>query len=80
MADQMTTISIDALNINGPDPTIDNSALANGRISPFRSKWVKLNVGGRLFTTTRSTLCRDPKSFLYRLIQEDSSLESDRVS
>ncbi|KAB7506225.1 BTB/POZ domain-containing protein KCTD5 [Armadillidium nasatum] len=36
-----------------------------------RSKhWVKLNVGGTYFLTTRTTLCRDPNSFLYRLIQE----------
>lgn len=51
-----------------------------------RSKhWVKLNVGGTYFLTTRTTLCRDPNSFLYRLIQEgqDSKqvlLQTDKVS
>lgn len=42
-------------------------------------QWVKLNVGGTHFLTTKTTLARDPNSFLYRLIQEDSDLESDKV-
>uniref|UniRef100_A0A1B6DN96 BTB domain-containing protein n=1 Tax=Clastoptera arizonana TaxID=38151 RepID=A0A1B6DN96_9HEMI len=41
-------------------------------------QWVKLNVGGTCFLTTKTTLSRDPKSFLYRLCQEDSDLISDR--
>ncbi|XP_064635000.1 BTB/POZ domain-containing protein KCTD5-like [Lineus longissimus] len=47
-------------------------------ISSRRNEWVKLNVGGTLFSTTRTTLCRDPKSFLYRLCQEDPDLNSDK--
>lgn len=43
------------------------------------SQWVKLNVGGTVFLTTRTTLCRDPKSFLYRLIQDEPDLNSDKV-
>ncbi|XP_038847246.1 BTB/POZ domain-containing protein KCTD5 isoform X2 [Salvelinus namaycush] len=42
------------------------------------SKWVRLNVGGTYFLTTRQTLCRDPKSFLYRLSQADPDLDSDK--
>ncbi|XP_064807116.1 BTB/POZ domain-containing protein KCTD5-like [Oncorhynchus masou masou] len=42
------------------------------------SKWVRLNVGGTYFLTTRQTLCRDPKSFLYRLSQADPELDSDK--
>ncbi|KAI5091600.1 BTB/POZ domain-containing protein KCTD5, partial [Silurus meridionalis] len=44
------------------------------------SKWVRLNVGGTYFLTTRQTLCRDPKSFLYRLCQADPDLDSDKAS
>uniref|UniRef100_A0A2R5LFT7 Putative potassium channel tetramerization domain protein n=2 Tax=Ornithodoros turicata TaxID=34597 RepID=A0A2R5LFT7_9ACAR len=46
--------------------------------SPLNKQWVKLNVGGTCFLTTRTTLCRDPKSFLYRLCQEDPELSSDK--
>ncbi|TSS23696.1 BTB/POZ domain-containing protein KCTD5 [Bagarius yarrelli] len=44
------------------------------------SKWVRLNVGGTYFLTTRQTLCRDPKSFLYRLCQADPDLDSDKAN
>ncbi|KAG7335570.1 hypothetical protein KOW79_000263 [Hemibagrus wyckioides] len=42
------------------------------------SRWVRLNVGGTYFQTTTQTLCREPKSFLYRLCQEDPELQSDK--
>lgn len=42
------------------------------------SRWVRLNVGGTYFITTKQTLCRDPKSFLYRLCQEEPDLDSDK--
>ncbi|NXJ88005.1 KCD17 protein, partial [Corythaixoides concolor] len=41
------------------------------------AKWVKLNVGGTVFLTTRQTLCREQKSFLCRLCQGEE-LQSDR--
>lgn len=43
------------------------------------SRWVRLNVGGTYFVTTKQTLCREPKSFLYRLCQDDPDLDSDKV-
>ncbi|KAM6286328.1 BTB/POZ domain-containing protein KCTD17 isoform 3-T5 [Spheniscus humboldti] len=42
-----------------------------------QSKWVRLNVGGTVFLTTRQTLCREQKSFLCRLCQGEE-LQSDR--
>ncbi|XP_065689182.1 BTB/POZ domain-containing protein KCTD17 isoform X4 [Patagioenas fasciata] len=41
------------------------------------AKWVRLNVGGTIFLTTRQTLCREQKSFLCRLCQGEE-LQSDR--
>ena len=47
-------------------------------IRSSRNDWIKLNVGGTLFQTTRTTLCKDPKSFLYRLCQDETDLESHK--
>jgi len=35
-----------------------------------QQEWVRLNVGGTQFTTTKSTLSKDPKSFFHRLINQ----------
>ncbi|KAL5019257.1 hypothetical protein ScPMuIL_004979 [Solemya velum] len=43
-----------------------------------KSEWVKLNVGGTVFMTTRTTLCKNHKSFLYRLVQEEPDLNTDK--
>lgn len=42
--------------------------------------WIKLNVGGKIFQTTRQTLSRETNSFLARLCQEDGDLPSDKVN
>lgn len=58
------------------EPDFENS---NSK-QPAENTWVKLNVGGTYFLTTKTTLSRDPNSFLYRLCQENAQLISDRVS
>lgn len=63
-----------AFNNNHGNGTISND-VTNGRTS----EWVRLNVGGTTFLTTRTTLSRDQKSFLYRLVQEASDLNTDKV-
>uniref|UniRef100_A0A182IT59 BTB domain-containing protein n=1 Tax=Anopheles atroparvus TaxID=41427 RepID=A0A182IT59_ANOAO len=43
------------------------------------SKWITLNVGGEIFTTTRLTLTnREPDSMLARMFSQDQALASDR--
>ena len=44
------------------------------------ASWVRLNVGGTIFATTRTTLAKDPHSFLYRVCRSDDELESHKVS
>ena len=42
------------------------------------TKWVHLNVGGRLFITTRSTLVKDPETFFFPMCQENWNLSSTK--
>ncbi|CAI2355562.1 unnamed protein product [Caenorhabditis sp. 36 PRJEB53466] len=66
------TVSDDSSNRNGlPTKT-------NGTNYTQNSSWVRLNVGGKVFQTTKSTLMREPGSFLYRLCQEEQGLPSDK--
>ena len=52
----------------------------NGNPGELRKEWVRLNVGGRVFTTSRATLAKDPQSFLARIALEDTELGSDKVT
>ncbi|KAM7295869.1 BTB/POZ domain-containing protein KCTD5 [Ixodes scapularis] len=63
-------------SVDGEVPSDQSQETASK--SSRNTQWVKLNVGGTCFLTTRTTLCRDPKSFLYRLCQEDPELHSDK--
>ncbi|CAL8302418.1 unnamed protein product [Lota lota] len=59
---------------------IATQSIGNGSgISPTggnSGKWVRLNVGGTVFLTTRQTLLKEQTSFLYRLCQQQD-LHSD---
>ena len=41
---------------------------------PAMTDWMKLNVGGRMFETSRSTLTSDCNSSLARMFEPDSGL------
>lgn len=62
---------------NNSDLATDSNGDISHAIAP-KSKWIRLNVGGKLFVTTYSTLSKYPKSFLCRLCQEDPDIESDK--
>ncbi|XP_034715579.1 BTB/POZ domain-containing protein KCTD2 [Etheostoma cragini] len=59
-------------------PAKSNPSSPSEPVDKPGSRWVRLNVGGTYFITTKQTLCRDPKSFLFRLCQEDPDLDSDK--
>jgi hypothetical protein len=54
------------------------ASVNNGNPGELRKEWVRLNVGGRVFTTSRATLTKDPQSFLARIALEDTELGSDK--
>ncbi len=55
------------------ESTSVNSRLGN------KDEWIKLNVGGTLFLTTKTTLCKEKGTFLARLAQDDPDLPSLKV-
>jgi hypothetical protein len=54
----------------------------SSQASILKSEWVRLNVGGQYFVTTKTTLCKNEESFFYKLCQDDPSvgLTTDKVS
>ncbi|UYV76519.1 KCTD5 [Cordylochernes scorpioides] len=70
-------------HLNKSDSTDDESQASTSsemedRETSRNKEWIRLNVGGTYFLSTRTTLCRDPNSFLSRLCQEDPDLNSDK--
>ncbi|XP_028670970.1 BTB/POZ domain-containing protein KCTD5 isoform X1 [Erpetoichthys calabaricus] len=65
-------------NNNGGGGSMCNgvSSGEGSSVSARGGKWVRLNVGGTVFLTTRQTLCKEQTSFLYRLCQQQD-LQSD---
>ncbi|XP_061823319.1 BTB/POZ domain-containing protein KCTD5 isoform X4 [Nerophis lumbriciformis] len=56
-------------------PSVGNGSVINPA-GGSNGKWVRLNVGGTVFLTTRQTLLKEQTSFLYRLCQQQD-LHSD---
>lgn len=59
-----------------PGSPVSSSNLASRKCT---DEWVKLNIGGTVFLTTKTTLCKEKDSFLARLCQNDPDLPSLQV-
>ncbi len=61
--------------------TNTNGHVINGNAKQVKNEWVRLNIGGKYFVTTKTTLCKDPQSFFFKLCQDDPSigLTTDKV-
>lgn len=64
-----------AKTVSSINTTIDTSRT----LVDSRADWILLNVGGKHFLTTRTTLSKE-KSFLSRLCQCEPDLKTDVVS
>ncbi|XP_051770081.1 BTB/POZ domain-containing protein KCTD5 isoform X1 [Ctenopharyngodon idella] len=70
-----TTATSTAVESSGAENIIGNGSAVN-TTGGNNGKWVRLNVGGTVFLTTRQTLLKEQTSFLYRLCQQQD-LHSD---
>ena len=59
---------------------VENSNDSSSKSKSNQASWVKLNVGGQTFLTTKTTLTKEPNNFLCRLCNEEADLPTDRVS
>lgn len=68
---------IDLIQLNQEDPS-QMEGLMNGvngsTNGKLKTEWVRLNIGGQYFVTTKTTLCKNAHSFFYKLLQDDPSV------
>ena len=71
---------------NGVDSTVRTNQSEGHNISNLpptlstMDEWVRLNVGGTVFLTTKTTLCKEKGTFLARLAADDPDLPSLKVT
>lgn len=70
--------------MNNSDKSIkmtNGDSKMNRSNSLAKAEWVRLNIGGKEFVTTKTTLCKNAQSFFYKLCQDDPSvgLTTDKV-
>lgn len=51
-----------------------SSVSASAAAGKKTAEWVRLNIGGQYFVTTKTTLCRNAHSFFFKLLQDDPSV------
>lgn len=76
LSDQTTNGDTNSLVNNNTDSC--SVSATSTTVSNLKSDWVLLNVGGKHFLTTRSTLSKE-ESFLCRLCQYEPDLKTDVV-
>lgn len=57
-----------------PSPSTSAEAVGEQKVKFPSSKWVKLNVGGKVFQTTIWTLNKEPDSMLARMFSQDGAM------
>ncbi|XP_076856491.1 BTB/POZ domain-containing protein KCTD5 isoform X2 [Brachyhypopomus gauderio] len=71
-----TTGTSAPIESSGTDSNIIGNGSGISTAGGNNGKWIRLNVGGTVFLTTRQTLLKEQTSFLYRLCQQQD-LHSD---
>lgn len=66
----MTNSDTKRILVNGNE----SYAKYNRSNSLAKAEWVRLNIGGKEFVTTKTTLCKNAQSFFYKLCQDDPSV------
>ena len=69
--------SITSMSLSKTLNTSNNNCNNNDSLQNNKTEWIKLNVGGTIFLTTRTTLCKDQGSVLCKLV---NGIKSDLVT